>query len=60
MYKVAFLRTEVSTLRKDNKGLSKRQKAKKTHVWLRGSLTIQEAQDLLDQKDVDKQMAQEI
>ena len=40
MYEVAFLRTEVLVLRKANKGLSKRQKAKKTRMRLGGSLTI--------------------
>jgi len=59
IYEVALLRSEVSALRKANKGLSKRRRAKKTRVRLRGSLTIQEAQDLLDQKAVGKQLAQE-
>jgi len=40
---VALLRTEVLALRKANKELSKRQRAKKTRVQLRGSLTVQEA-----------------
>ena len=48
MYKVALLRTEVLALQKANKELSKRRRAKKTRVRLGGSLTIQEAQDLLD------------
>jgi len=59
MYEVAFLRTEVSVLRKANKGLSKRRRAKKTRVRLGGSLTVQEAQDLLDQKAVGEQLVQE-
>jgi len=59
MHEVALLRTKVSALRKANKGLNKRRRAKKTHIRLRGSLTIQEAQDLLDQKAVGKQLAQE-
>jgi len=59
IYKVALLRTEVSALHKANKRLSKRRRAKKTRVRLRGSLTIQEAQDLLDQKAVGEQLAQE-
>jgi hypothetical protein len=42
MYKVALLRTEVSLLRKANKGLSKRRRAKKTYIRLGGSLTVQE------------------
>ena len=52
MHEVALLRTEVSALRKANKGLSKRRRAKKTHIRLGGSLTVQEAQDLLNQKAV--------
>ena len=59
MYEVAFLRIEVSVLRKANEGLSKRRRAKKTRVRLGGSLTVQEAQDLLDQKAVGEQLAQE-
>jgi len=43
MHKVALLRTEVSTLQKANKKLSKRRRAKKTHVQLGGSLTVQKA-----------------
>jgi len=48
MHEVALLCTEVSALRKANEGLSKRRRAKKTRVRLGGSLTVQEAQDLLD------------
>ena len=48
MYEVALLRIEVLVLRKANEGLSKRRRAKKTRVRLGGSLTVQEAQDLLD------------
>ena len=58
MHEVA-LRVEVSSLRKANEELSKRRRAKKTRVQLRGSLTVQEAQDLLDQKAVDEQLVQE-
>ena len=47
IYKVV-LRTEVLALRKANKGLSKRRRAKKTHMRLKGSLTVQKVQDLLD------------
>ena len=43
MHEVALLRTEVSVLRKANKGFSKRRKAKKTRIRLGGSLTVQEA-----------------
>jgi len=56
---VALLRAEVSALRKANKGLSKRRRAKKTHIRLGGSLTIQDTRDLLDGKAMGKQLAQE-
>ena len=59
IYEVALLRTEVSALRKANKEFNKRRKAKKTRIRLGGSLTIQEAQDLLDQKAMGKQLVQE-
>ena len=48
IYEVALLRTEVLALRKANKKLSKRRRAKKIRIRLGGSLTIQEVQDLLD------------
>ena len=50
MHQVALLQSEVSALRKANEALSKRRRAKRTRVQLGGSLTVQEAQDLLDQK----------
>jgi len=52
MHEVALLRAEVLVLRKANKGLSKRRRAKKTHIRLGGSLTVQDARDLLDGKAV--------
>jgi len=48
MHEVALLRTEVLVLRKANKGFSKRRRAKKTRIRLKGSLTVQKVQDLLD------------
>jgi len=54
IHEVALLRTEVLVLQKANKGLNKRRRTKKTHIRLKGSLTIQKAQDLLDQKAVGK------
>ncbi|KAJ6436060.1 Glycoside hydrolase family 43 protein [Purpureocillium lavendulum] len=59
MHQVALLRAEVSSLRKANEGLSKRRRAKKTRIRLGGSLTIQDAQDLVDQKDLDEQIQKE-
>jgi hypothetical protein len=59
MHQVALLRAENSSLRKANEALSKRRRAKKTRVRLGGSLTVQDAEDLLSQKDVDEQIMQE-
>jgi hypothetical protein len=59
MHRVALLEAEVSSLRKANEELSKRRRAKKTRVRLGGSLSIQDAEDLLDQKAIDEQLLQE-
>jgi hypothetical protein len=59
MHQVALLRAENSSLHKANEALSKRRRAKKTRVRLGGSLTVQDAEDLLDQKAVDEQVMQE-
>lgn len=59
MHEVALLRAEVSLLRTANEAISKRRRAKRTRVQLGGSLSIQDAQDLLDQKDLDQQIKME-
>ena len=59
MHEVALLRSEVSSLRKANEALSKRRRAKRTHVQLGGLLTVQDAKDLLDQKAVVREVVQE-
>jgi hypothetical protein len=59
MHQVALLRSEVSSLRKANEALSKRRRAKKTRVQLGGSLTVQDAKDLLDQNAVGGEAVQE-
>ena len=47
MHEVAVLQSEVTSLRKANEVLSKRRRAKRTRIQLGGSLTIQDAQDVL-------------
>jgi hypothetical protein len=47
--------TELRTLRVANKALSKRRRAKKTTVCQEGALTIEDAQDVLAQKDAEEQ-----
>jgi hypothetical protein len=59
MYQIALLRREIKILRKANKGLSKRRRAKNTYIRLRGTLIVQDTEDILDQKDMNKQIAQE-
>jgi len=59
MHQVAILESEVSSLRKANEALSKRQRAKRTRVRLGGSLAVQDAHDLLDQKAVGGEGVQE-
>jgi hypothetical protein len=59
MHQVALLQSEVSSLRKANEALSKRRRAKKTRVRLGGSLAVQDACNLLDQKTVGGEVVQE-
>ena len=59
MHQVALLQSEVSSLRKANEALSKRRRAKKTRVQLGGSLTIQDAQEVLGQRAVGGEGVQE-
>jgi hypothetical protein len=59
MHQIALLCGEVETLRKANKGLSKSRRAKKTRVRLGGTLMVQDTEDILDQRNVDEQIAQE-
>ncbi|KFY28156.1 hypothetical protein V491_00608 [Pseudogymnoascus sp. VKM F-3775] len=57
---MALLQAEVTELREANTIISKRRRAKKTHVQLGGSLNIQDAGDLQDQRDVAQQVQQEM
>jgi hypothetical protein len=59
MHQMALLHGEVNSLRKANEALSKRKRAKKARICLGGSLSIQDAEDLLDQKAIDEQVTQE-
>ncbi|APA10377.1 hypothetical protein sscle_06g051470 [Sclerotinia sclerotiorum 1980 UF-70] len=53
---VTILAFENHDLRLANTGLSKRRRAKKTQLRLGGALTIQEANDIISQKEVDVQI----
>jgi hypothetical protein len=59
MHSVALLKDRVAVLEEANHTLSKRRRARKIRVRQGGSLTVQDGQDLLDQKDVDQQVQQE-
>ena len=59
MHELALLRSEVQTLRQANEALSKRRRAKKTRLQQGGSLSQQEAEELLDYRDLVQQVKQE-
>ncbi|KAM5529819.1 hypothetical protein BFJ63_vAg17750 [Fusarium oxysporum f. sp. narcissi] len=59
MHKVALLVAENRDLRQANEILSQRRREKRTRLQNRGSMTIQEGQDLIDQMDVDTQVVAE-
>jgi hypothetical protein len=50
------LAAEVRTLRKANEALSKRRRAKKTRIRQGGALTVEDAHDIIAQKEVDEQI----
>jgi hypothetical protein len=60
MHQVALLRSENASLRKANEVLSKRRRAKRTRVQLGGSLTIQDAQNIVGQEAVSGEGVQEM
>jgi hypothetical protein len=58
-HRVSIMNAEITTLRKANEALSKRKKAKRTHVHKGGALSVGEATDILTQREVDEQMQTE-
>ena len=59
MHCVAILELEVSSLCKANEALSKRWRAKRTRIQLKGSLAIQDAKELVGQEAAVREVAQE-
>jgi hypothetical protein len=55
-YEVTLLTAENRSLRKANKALSKRRRAKKTRIRQGGALTVEDTRDILAQKEVEKQV----
>ena len=60
MHSVALLKDRIETLEMANQAVSKRRRAKRTRIHQEGSLTIQDAQALLDGKSVDRHVQQEM
>ena len=55
-----LLTTELRALRKANKALSKRWRAKKTRFRQGGTLTVEDGKDLLSQKEAQEQAAKDM
>ena len=60
MHEVALLRSRITELEEANERLSKRCKAKKTRLQKGGSLSVQEAEDLVAQTNVGGRQSDEI
>ena len=60
MHSVTLLSNRVKELEKANKELSRRRRAKKTRVRLRGPVSVQDGLAAIDQKDADAQLEQEM
>ena len=59
MHKMVLMKDRIRELEEANRTLSKRRREKKTRIRQGGSLTVRDAQDIIDQRDVDKQVEQE-
>jgi hypothetical protein len=59
-HSVTLLSAQVLSLQRANEALSKRRRAKKTQLRLEGSLSVQDGQDILAQKDADEQLEWEM
>src|SRR6187402_340165 len=59
-HEMTLLSAEVRTLRAANEALSKRRRAKKARVREGGALTVEDAQDLLSQKDAKEQAQRDL
>jgi hypothetical protein len=55
-HELTLANAEIRTLRQANEALSKRRRAKKTRVRQGGALTVEDAHDVLAQKEVDEQI----
>jgi hypothetical protein len=55
-YEITLLSAEVRSLRAANEALSKRRRAKKTRIRQGGALTVEDAQDIVAQKEAEEQV----
>ena len=59
-HEVTLMSAELRTLRAANEALSKRRRAKKARIRQGGALTVEDAQDIISQKDVDEQVRRDV
>ena len=59
-HEMTLLSAEVRTLRAANEALSKRRRAKKTRIRQGGALTVEDAQDIITQRDADEQLRRDV
>ena len=59
MYQMVLMKDRIRNLEEANHTLSKRRREKKTRIREGGSLTVRDAQDVIDQRDIDQQLEQE-
>ena len=59
-YEMTLLSAEVRSLRAANEALSKRRRAKKTRIRQGGALTVEDAQDVITQKDTEEQVRRDL
>jgi hypothetical protein len=59
MHETTLIRSELRNLREGNEIISRRRRAKRTRLQKGGTMTVQEASQVIDQIDVDKQVVAE-
>ena len=59
-YEMTLLSAKVRSLRAANEALSKRRRAKKTRIRQGGTLTVEDAQDIIAQKEAEEQVRRDL
>ena len=60
MHKMVLMQDQIETLEKANHIPNECWREKKTHIHQEGSLTIQDAEDILDGRELDEQLGEEM